>query len=151
MAAGKVWVDPTLDEWPENDFRIFVGNLDKTVTDQQLYDHYYPRYPSLLKAKIVCDTKQLPPQPSSTPSSAGNGNNGGGGYNNNNNNFNSKGYGFCSFQDPLDCAKAIRETDQSWLGSRPIRVKRSEWKDRNFNQVLKKTKKQQKQRERRGL
>eukprot|EP00977_Amphora_coffeiformis_P010103 scaffold2357_cov167-Amphora_coffeaeformis.AAC.11 len=34
-AAGKTWVDPTLEEWPENDFRIFVGNLDPTVTDEQ--------------------------------------------------------------------------------------------------------------------
>jgi hypothetical protein len=121
MAAGKVWVDPTLDEWPSNDFRIFVGNLDKGVTDQQLHDHYQ-RYPSLAKSKIVCDPKGI-----------------------------SKGYGFCSFLEPLDCAKAIRETDQSWLGSRPIRVKRSDWKDRNLNQVVKKTKKQQKQRERMGL
>lgn len=121
MAAGKTWTDTTLDEWPANDFRIFVGNLDKSVIDQQLYDHY-KKYASLAKAKIVCDPKGV-----------------------------SKGYGFCSFLQPLDCAKAIRETDQTWLGSRPIRVKRSDWKDRNLNQVMKKNKKQQKQRQRMGL
>jgi hypothetical protein len=27
QAAGKRWRDPTLDEWPENDHRIFVGDL----------------------------------------------------------------------------------------------------------------------------
>ena len=26
-AAGQRWRDPTLDEWPENDFRIFVGDM----------------------------------------------------------------------------------------------------------------------------
>lgn len=30
-AAGKRWVDTTLLEWPENDFRIFVGNLGNEV------------------------------------------------------------------------------------------------------------------------
>lgn len=121
MAAGKMWLDPTLDEWPENDFRIFCGNLDKGVTDQQLNDHY-KKYASLAKSKIVVDANGI-----------------------------SKGYGFVSFLQPLDCAKAIRETDQTWLGSRPIRVKRSDWKDRNLNQVLKKNKKQSKQRKRMGL
>ena len=120
MAAGKVWVDPTLEEWPENDFRIFVGNISGDVTDQQLYDHY-TRYASIAKAKIVRDHKQQ-----------------------------SKGYGFVSFLQPLDCAKAIRETDQSWLGSRPIRVKRSDWKDRSFGTVMKNQKKDKKQKKRYG-
>lgn len=121
MAAGKVWVDPTLDEWPENDFRIFCGNLDISVSDQQLLDHF-KKYASIAKAKVVQDGAGV-----------------------------SKGYGFVSFLQPLDCAKAIREMDQTWLGSRPIRVKRSDWKDRNMNQVLKKNKKQSKQRRRMGL
>lgn len=30
-AAGKRWVDKTLLEWPDNDFRIFVGNLGNEV------------------------------------------------------------------------------------------------------------------------
>jgi RNA recognition motif-containing protein len=62
----------------------------------------------------------------------------------------SKGYGFVSFLQPLDCAKAIREQDQKWLGSRPIRVKRSDWKDRNFNNVEKKKKKEAKKERRLG-
>ena len=37
----------------------------------------------------------------------------------------SRGYGFVSLLDPKDCARAIREMDQSWLGSRPIKVKLS--------------------------
>jgi hypothetical protein len=31
QAAGQRWVDPTLLEWPENDYRIFVGNLGNEV------------------------------------------------------------------------------------------------------------------------
>jgi RNA recognition motif-containing protein len=50
----------------------------------------------------------------------------------------SKGFGFCSLLDPLECAKAIREMDQTWLSSRPIRIKRSDWKDRELKEVRKK-------------
>jgi RNA recognition motif-containing protein len=63
----------------------------------------------------------------------------------------SKGFGFVSFLQPLDSAKAIREMDQTWLGSRPIRIKRSDWKDRNLNQVIKKNKRENKKKKRFGL
>ena len=53
----------------------------------------------------------------------------------------SRGYGFVSVLDPKDCAKAIREMNQSWLGSRPIQVKRSEWKDREWKEVQKRKRK----------
>lgn len=122
MAAGTKWVDPTLEEWPENDFRIFVGNLSNEVTDVQLYQHY-SKYPSLAKAKVV---------------------------RHNNNPEKSKGYGFVSLLDPLECARAIRETDQTWLGSRPIRVKRSDWQERDFKTVKKKQKKDMKLQKRMG-
>jgi RNA recognition motif-containing protein len=121
MAAGKTWVDPTMEEWPENDFRIFCGNLDKSTTDTQLFDHF-KKYASIAKSKVVKD------------------NMGG-----------SKGFGFVSFLQPLDSAKAIREMDQTWLGSRPIRIKRSDWKDRNLNQVIKKNKRENKKKKRFGL
>ena len=50
----------------------------------------------------------------------------------------SRGYGFVSLMDAKDCVKAVREMDQSWLGSRPIKVKRSEWKERDQKEVHKK-------------
>ena len=56
----------------------------------------------------------------------------------------SRGYGFVSLLDPKDCARAIREKDQSWLGSRPIKVKLSEWKDREWKEVVKKNKNKKK-------
>ena len=123
MAAGTKWVDKSLEEWPDNDYRIFVGNLSNEVTDDQLHQHF-SKYPSLARSKVVRDNK---------------------------NPDKSKGYGFVSLLDPLECAKAIREMDQTWLASRPIRVKRSDWKERDFKQVKKKQKKEHKEQKRMGL
>lgn len=50
-AAGSRWVDPTLAEWPENDFRIFVGDLGNEVNDEAL-SKAFSRYPSFAKAKV---------------------------------------------------------------------------------------------------
>eukprot|EP00879_Flechtneria_rotunda_P018752 GHRR01019684.1.p1 GENE.GHRR01019684.1~~GHRR01019684.1.p1 ORF type:complete len:134 (+),score=59.73 GHRR01019684.1:47-403(+) len=50
-AAGKRWVDPSLAEWPENDFRIFVGDLGNEVNDESLAKAFQ-RYPSFAKAKV---------------------------------------------------------------------------------------------------
>ena len=123
MAAGKSWVDSTLSEWPENDFRIFVGNLGADVDDTIFYNHFKSRYASVAMSKIVRDAKD---------------------------DNKSKGYGFVSFLQPLDCAKAIREQDQAWLGSRPVRVKRSHWQERNKSTVKKKHRHEKKQQRKRG-
>jgi len=123
MAAGKSWVDSTLSEWPENDFRIFVGNLGADVDDTIFYNHFKSRYASVAMSKIVRDAKD---------------------------DNKSKGYGFVSFLQPLDCAKAIREQDQAWLGSRPVRVKRSDWQERNKSTVKKKHRHEKKQQRKRG-
>jgi hypothetical protein len=50
-AAGQRWVDPTLAEWPDNDFRIFVGDLGNEVNDEAL-SKAFSRYPSFAKAKV---------------------------------------------------------------------------------------------------
>lgn len=110
-AAGKVWTDATLADWPDDDYRLWVGNLSKDVTDPQLYEHF-AKYPSLQMVKVIRDPKGI-----------------------------SKGYGFVSLKEPMDCARSIREMDQTWLASRPIRVKRSDWKERELKTVQKKRKK----------
>lgn len=115
-AAGKVWKDSSLADWPENDYRLFVGNLSKDVTDQQLFEHFH-KYPSLQMVKVIVDNKGV-----------------------------SKGYGFVSLLEPLECARAMREMDQTWLSSRPIQVKRSDWKDRELKTVKKKKQLQQRRR-----
>jgi len=108
VAAGKTWVDNTLADWPDDDFRIFVGNLESQVSDEHLYQHF-SKYASLNQVRVIRDNKG-----------------------------NSKGYGFVSLSNALECAKALREQDQTWLGNRPIRLKRSHWKDRELKERKKK-------------
>ena len=115
-AAGKSWTDETLADFPENDFRLFVGNLPKDVNDAKLAEAFSSKYSSFVMAKIIYDkTSQT-----------------------------SKGYGFVSLLDARECARAIREMDQSWLGSRPIKVKFSDWKDRDAKEVQKNKRKNKK-------
>lgn len=51
-AADEVWVDDSLQEWPENDFRIFVGDLAKDVTTEMLIKQFQ-QYKSFAKAKVL--------------------------------------------------------------------------------------------------
>ena len=119
-AAGTTWQDPTLVQWPTNDFRLFVGNLAKDLKQGHLENHF-KKYPSFHMARVMYNKSD----------------------------GKSRGYGFVSLLDAKDCAKAIREMDQSWLGSRPIKVKLSEWKDRDWKEVQKKNK-YQKSRKKKG-
>ena len=50
-AAGTKWFDPSLAEWPENDHRIFVGDLGNEVNDE-LLGKTFSKYPSFAKAKV---------------------------------------------------------------------------------------------------
>lgn len=113
-AAGKTWIDPSLADWPENDYRLFVGNLAKDVKNEQFFQHFHSKYPSVAAAKIMVDK---------------------------NKDNQSRGYGFVSFLDPLEAARAMREMNETFLGSRPIKVKKSEWQERDLNTVKKKQKK----------
>jgi RNA recognition motif-containing protein len=101
-SAGKIWVDPTLNEWKEDDYRIFVGDLGNEVSDEKLRNAFM-KYPSLLKAKVIRDSR----------------------------NMKSKGFGFVSFDNPDDYIKAMKEMDGKYIGNRPIKLERSKWKDRS--------------------
>jgi len=103
-AGGKVWKDSSLSEWPENDFRIFVGNLGTEVADEILASTFRT-YKSFQKSKIVRDKRTLK----------------------------SKGFGFVSFADPNDMIAAIRELNGKYIGNRPCMLKRSKWEDRNID------------------
>lgn len=150
-AAGQTWTDPTLIQWPENDFRLFVGNLAKDLKQHHL-EEAFGKYPSFCMARIMYDRPKGRGggQPHGQGQGGYNQQSSGGGYSNGGYNQQhqqqpnpegeSRGYGFVSLLDPKDCARAIREMDQSWLGSRPIKVKRSEWKDREWKEVKKRGK-----------
>lgn len=115
VAGGVVWEDETLLEWEVNDFRIFVGDLGNEVSDDALL-RAFSRYPSLLKAKVVRDKKTKK----------------------------TKGFGFVSFKDPQDYLKAMREMNGKYVGNRPIKLRKSTWKERNINLAKKKEKEKKK-------
>jgi RNA recognition motif-containing protein len=89
-AANETWVDDTLQEWPENDYRIFVGDLGKEVNTEMLTKHFQPLFKSFAKAKVIKAQNETK----------------------------SKGYGFVSFLDPNDCLRAVKELNGKYLGSR---------------------------------
>jgi hypothetical protein len=101
-AAGEAWEDPTLSDWPDDDFRIFCGDLGNEVHDEMLRNAF-SKYPSLLKARVVRDKRT----------------------------GKSKGYGFVSFTDPHDFVNALREMNGKYVGNRPMKLRKSRWKDRN--------------------
>ncbi|XP_069057251.1 RNA-binding protein 42 isoform X2 [Pleurodeles waltl] len=114
-AAGTNWEDPSLLEWDSDDFRIFCGDLGNEVNDDILA-RAFSRYPSFLKAKVIRDKRT----------------------------GKTKGYGFVSFKDPNDYVRAMREMNGKYVGSRPIKLRKSMWKDRNIDVVRKKQKEKKK-------
>jgi RNA recognition motif-containing protein len=45
-----------------------------------------------------------------------------------------KGYGFVSFSDPQDFLKVLKEMNGKYIGNRPCKIRRSEWKDRSVGE-----------------
>ena len=102
MMCGEAWSDPKLAEWPENDFRIFVGDVGADVDDAKLAAAF-SRFPSFAMARVVRDRRT--------------------GKN--------RGYGFASFTDPVHGAAALREMDGKHIGQRPVRLRKSTWEERS--------------------
>jgi len=96
QAAGNRWVDTQLTEWPDNDFRIFVGNLGPEVSDAML-TQAFNKYGSFQMARVIR-----------------------GGPTNK-----TKGYGFVSLGDIQEGARAVREMHNQYIGNRPCQLKRS--------------------------
>lgn len=111
MAGGEKWEDNTLLEWDPDDFRLFCGDLGNDVSDD-LLARTFSKYPSFQKAKVIRDKRTNK----------------------------SKGFGFVSFKDPSDFTRAMREMNGQYVGSRPIKLKKSNWRDRNVDVVKKKMK-----------
>ena len=47
-------------------------------------------------------------------------------------------------KDPSDFIRAIREMNGKYVGNRPIKLRKSNWKERNIENVRKKTKERKK-------
>ncbi|CAD6188454.1 unnamed protein product [Caenorhabditis auriculariae] len=109
--GGQVWEDSSLAEWDENDFRVFCGDLGNEVSDE-LLAKAFRKYPSFQKAKVVRDSRSNK----------------------------SKGYGFVSFRESDDYVRAMREMDGKYVGNRPIKLRKSNWRERNLDTIKKKQK-----------
>lgn len=103
-AAGGVWKDPSLEEWPSNDHRLFVGDLGPDASDVDLTTAF-SKYPSFNMARVVKDKRTAA----------------------------CRGYGFVSFSSAHDMLAAIREMNGKYVGSRPIKLQRSTWQKRNLS------------------
>ncbi|XP_030472215.2 uncharacterized protein LOC115690107 [Syzygium oleosum] len=106
-AAGQSWEDPTLSEWPENDYRLFCGDLGNEVNDDVL-SKAFSRFPSFNMARVVRDKRT----------------------------GKTKGYGFVSFANPTDLAAALKEMNGKYVGNRPIKLRKSNWRERTDYEAL---------------
>ena len=43
-----------------------------------------------------------------------------------------KGFGFVSFAQPKDFLSALKEMNGKYVGNRPVKITKSNWKDRNL-------------------
>ncbi|CAH2008919.1 unnamed protein product [Acanthoscelides obtectus] len=111
IAGGQTWEDTSLADWPDDDFRIFCGDLGNDVTDELLV-RTFNKYPSFQRAKVIRDKRTNK----------------------------TKGYGFVSFKDPADFTKAMKEMNGRYVGSRPIKLRKSTWRNRCIDIVKKKEK-----------
>ncbi|KAN0045515.1 hypothetical protein ACTA71_005893 [Dictyostelium dimigraforme] len=99
-AAGEKWTDHTLAEWDPNDFRLFIGDLGNDVTEEMVRQAF-SKYPTFLKAKVVFDKIGK-----------------------------SRGFGFVSFSSSSDYISALNTMNGKYIGNRPIKLRKSKWKDR---------------------
>jgi len=113
-AAGETWEDPSMQEWADNDHRIFVGDLGNDVTDEVL-SKAFSHYKSFSKAKVVRDKRTTK----------------------------SKGFGFVSFLDAEDYVHALMNMNGKYIGSRPCTLSKSTWKDRTIDGYKEKERKKQ--------
>ena len=94
-----------MEDWPDNDYRIFVGNLGNEVSDEMLSNVFRSRYSSFNMARVVRDRRT----------------------------GKTRGYGFVSFSQPKDFLSALKEMNGKYVGNRPVKITKSNWKDRDLH------------------
>ena len=83
---------------------MWVGDIGPEVTEQQLQEAF-KNYLSIQKVKIIRDIKTKK----------------------------SKGFGFISFREADEYLRAMREMNGRYVGSRPIRLRKSKWRERGYD------------------
>jgi RNA recognition motif-containing protein len=94
-----------------DDHRLFCGDLGNEVNDEVL-TKAFARFSSFNMARVVRDKRT----------------------------GKTKGYGFVSFANPSDLALALKEMNGKYVGNRPIKMRKSTWKDRTDTEALDKHK-----------
>ena len=94
------------EDFDPNDHRLFIGNLDKKVTDTQLHQAF-AHYASLLKVKVAVDNRT----------------------------GQSRGYGFVSLGEAEDARRVLKEMQAKYVGAKPIKVVRSKNKNQKLNET----------------
>ena len=105
--GDQEWVDESLADWPDNDFRIYCCNLGNEVNDEILAGAFR-KYPSFFKSKVIRDKRTQK----------------------------SVGYGFVSLLECKDYVQAMREINGKYVGNRPIKLLPSKWTEKSINQGL---------------
>jgi hypothetical protein len=104
--SDKTWVDSSLSEWPENDYRIHVRDLPADATDQDLAEAFQ-RYRSFAKAKVIFDSSGR-----------------------------NRRYGFVSLLDVNDYIDAMKTMNNAFIKSRRVTLLPSKWKDKNLRNAM---------------
>lgn len=100
--SGKfTWVDDSLQDWPEDDYRAYISNLSNEVNDSVL-SNAFAKYKSLHKARVI--THKITGK--------------------------SKGFGFLSFLNERDYVKAVSSMNGKYIGRKPVKITKSNWKKR---------------------
>ena len=100
-AGGKIWTDETLTDWSPTDHRVFVGDLGPEVDDAMLRSAF-SAYPSLTQVRVVRDRRT----------------------------GKSRGFGFVALARTEDYQRAMREMAGRYVGSRPVRLRKGQWRER---------------------
>ena len=82
---------------------MWVGDVGSDVTDETLREAF-KQYPSIQKVKVIFDVRTKK----------------------------SRGFAFISFTDADEYLRAMKEMNGKYVGSKPIRLRRSKWRDRGY-------------------
>ena len=90
----------------DNNYQIHVGDLDPTVSKQQLIDHFRKKFHSVIDGKIIMDQSTKI----------------------------SKGYGFIIFSSYEEFQRAMTEMQGTFIKGKPIKVSQGIFRNNGNNQ-----------------
>ena len=105
-AGWEMWEDKTLEEWPENDYWLFCGNLGNEVNDDVLASSFRKAFPNGFLMAWVVRNKVT---------------------------GKSKGFGFVSFSNQDDYVRAYKTMQGKYVGNWPVLLKAGKWKEKSMS------------------